>query len=418
MRNFLGDLEIDERPQAFLRSIAAIFILFIVVLSNGMAFAQGGVAAPGRPGDPGDVAFISTGPSGLSSSQCSSSQGCYGQVQQDVFLGIVGNISQDVRDQIHRRLIGASTPAPPLRFTDEQAEFDKSNPFASMRVTDPFNALAYAKAYTKAPPPASVSQWIYGANLIGSADQSNTIGTQISIATVTGAFDITKIGIFSATDALTFIGTGSGSWAHQFSSPGGSWDSSAPAASGTLSYLNGGFSADFTALASWTGYSAAIPLIVASPSNNSVASYTGNAQYRFDFPYSIFIEPTAGVTYTQVFTSSFGTEVADYTEVHGGARIGTEMKWMGYTIEPQLSGSVFKIADYNVGNAALAPAIIPANPNLGLGGRGSAKITVLWTQNLSSYVEGHTTTLSGTKTVPAIAALQTTGGQVGLRYTW
>ena len=105
--------------------------------------------------------------------------------------------------------------------------------------------------------------------------------------------------------------------------------------------------------------------------------------------------------------------------VHGGARIGTEMKWMGYTIEPQLSGSVFKIADYNVGNAALAPAIIPANPNLGLGGRGSAKITVLWTPNFSSYIEGHTSGIAGTKgPVVPIAALQTSGVQTGLRYTW
>ena len=73
---------------------------------------------------------------------------------------------------------------------------------------------------------------------------------------------------------------------------------------------------------------------------------------------------------------------------------------------------------YNIDNVALAPGIIPANPNLGLGGRGAAKITVLWTQNFSSYIEGHTSALSGTKTALGIASMQTTGGQVGLRYTW
>lgn len=66
----------------------------------------------------------------------------------------------------------------------------------------------------------------------------------------------------------------------------------------------------------------------------------------------------------------------------------------------------------------IVATIIPASPNLALGGRGSAKVTVLWTPNFSSYIEGHTSGLAGTKTTFAIPALQTTGAQVGLRYTW
>jgi hypothetical protein len=66
----------------------------------------------------------------------------------------------------------------------------------------------------------------------------------------------------------------------------------------------------------------------------------------------------------------------------------------------------------------LAAGIIPAAPNLGLGGRGSAKITVLWTPNFSSYIEGHTSGLSSTHSVVLIPALQTTGVQAGARYTW
>jgi hypothetical protein len=53
-----------------------------------------------------------------------------------------------------------------------------------------------------------------------------------------------------------------------------------------------------------------------------------------------------------------------------------------------------------------------------LGGRGSAKITVLWNDHFSSYLEGHTSGIAGTKTVVAIPALQTTGAQAGLRHTW
>jgi hypothetical protein len=56
-------------------------------------------------------------------------------------------------------------------------------------------------------------------------------------------------------------------------------------------------------------------------------------------------------------------------------------------------------------------------PAQGLGGGGSAKITVLWTSNFSSYLEGHNSAVAGSKTAPAVAGVQTTGVQAGLRYT-
>jgi hypothetical protein len=62
-------------------------------------------------------------------------------------------------------------------------------------------------------------------------------------------------------------------------------------------------------------------------------SYTWNAQYRFDFQYGIFFEPTGGVTYTDLFTANFGTHIGNSTEVHLGGRVGTEMKWMGFTVQ-------------------------------------------------------------------------------------
>jgi hypothetical protein len=52
-----------------------------------------------------------------------------------------------------------------------------------------------------------------------------------------------------------------------------------------------------------------------------------------------------------------------------------------------LSGAVFQIEDYNVSTNPIAATIIPASPNLGLGGRGSAKVTVLWTDHFSSYLK-------------------------------
>lgn len=135
----------------------------------------------------------------------------YGDVQREIINNTIQNIIQSVRDEIqHRRL---ATPVRRLPFSGEDAEFNNRDPLTARGQSYPFAALAY----TKAPPMAPVtSQWLYGANLIGSGDQSYTFGTRIDTQTVTGAFDVTKIGIFTATDALTFIGTGSNSWSHSF----------------------------------------------------------------------------------------------------------------------------------------------------------------------------------------------------------
>jgi hypothetical protein len=363
--------------------------------------------------------------SGSSSSSSSVyGPGCYGTYQQDILNGMVGNIVTGVRDQIHQRLVTPTTGAAPLRFTGEEADDVSRNFFAAQGASDPFNALAYAKVYTKAPPPAAAPQWIYGANLVGAADEATGFNTNISVGTVTGAFDVTKIGIFTTNDALTFVGTASGSWAHAFSPGITNWNSTTPAGSGTLSYLNGAFSADLTILASGTDYNAA-PTFIA-PTNNSIMSVTANGQYRFDFPYSVFVEPTGGLTYTSVYTSSFGNWEADYTELHAGARAGTEIKWMGFTIEPTISGSVFRIVENTISSDPIAASILPSVPDPGFGFRGSGKITVLWTQNFSSFIEAHATGVAGVKTlVNPVAAyfqdtgvLQTTGVQGGVRYTW
>ena len=342
-------------------------------------------------------------------------------VEQQIINGVIQNIVESVRDQIMRRRL---TP-PPVgmnHFSAEESDFNSKDPFAAKGMSNPFGALAYAKSPILAAPPPSA--WLYGVNLIGNGDRAISIAAQTHIETITGAFDVTKIGIFTATDALTFIGTGSHTWsrAETPALPALPFvvDSSIPSASGTLSYLNGGFSADFTALASWTRSRTNAPLVVI-PDSSSIA-YTGNAQYRFDFPYSVWFEPTAGVTYTEVYTANFGTKLADTTEVHGGGRVGTEMKWMGFTIQPVLSGAVFRIVDSNF-VPVLGPVPAGAVPTPGvLGGRGSGKITVLWTPNFSSYLEVHGSGIASTKTVqPPLgnpAAVDTIGAQAGLRYTW
>jgi len=339
-------------------------------------------------------------------------------IPQEVINNVIQNIIQNVRDQIqHRRVI-----APPgtLRFSGEASDFDSRDPFAAKGVSNPFSALAYAKAPAlAAPPPAT---WLYGVNLVGSGDRAQSNGVEVSVATVTGAVDVTKIGIFTATDALTFIGTGSHSWAHTFSNLGATTitDGSIPSTSGTLSYINGGFSADFTALASWTHNTSNVALGAAGDSSG--VAYTLNGQYRFDFPYTVWIEPTAGVTYSESFTGNFGTKIGDSTEVHGGARAGFETKWLGFTVQPSISGQYYEIVDASGAAGAVVVAGVPVGGTVGTYGvRGSGKINVLWTPQLSSYLEVHGSSITlPNKGLPAVGGLGTSiaGTQAGLRYTW
>ena len=325
-------------------------------------------------------------------------------LQQDIINGVVQNIIQNVRDQIHARLV---SPPGRLGFNADESDFDNRDPFAVHGSPDPFRALGYAKAPAMAPDPGSA--WLYGVNVVGAGDRSVTSGIGTYVSTVTGAFDVTKIGIFTSSDALTFIATGSDSWGHQ----GGlvSVDTSTPSPSGTLSYSNGGFSADFTGFASWTRTAVSIVPFPAAVMEGSLLGYTGNAQYRFDLPYSVFIEPTIGVTYTEGYTANFGAKISDTTEVHGGARFGTEMKWMGYKVQPTLSASVYQIVDSSA--VGVVGSIIPSSM---IGFRGSGKVTVIWTPSFSSFLEAHASGMTGaSQSNLAFSTTQTTGAQAGLR---
>jgi hypothetical protein len=343
-------------------------------------------------------------------------------IEQRIIGSVIQNIVESVRDQVQRRRL---VPPGRLQFSGEEGEFNNRDPFAARGMSNPFGALAYAKAPAMVAP---VPVWLYGANLVGNADRASTFGTDIHVQTVTGAFDITKIGIFTATDALTFIGTGSHTWSQSYNTfvaPLPDFAASIPSTSGTLSYLNGGFSADFTALLSWNRSSVrnVAPILIVAPPDTSSVAYTGNAQYRFDFPYTVWFEPSAGVTYTELYTANFGTKYGDTTEVHGGGRVGFETKWLGYTIQPTLAGFVYKIVDSNFPAPGV---IIPGAPfaaaiQSNLGGRASGKITVIWTPQFSSYLEVHGSGTAPTDQRFALApnsSVQSYGAQGGLRYTW
>jgi hypothetical protein len=332
-------------------------------------------------------------------------------IQQQVVQGVIENILQDIRDQIQSRQL-----IPPLnprryQFTGEESEFNSRDPF-NQTAKDAFGGLAYTKAPPMAPPPPPT--WIYGINAVGSIDKSTAGFISTQAVAGTGAFDATKIGIFTASDALTFVLTGTGIWTHTFG-----LDTDTGSGAGTIAYTNGGFSADFTAAGSESRSTLLSVGIGAAPPDSSSLSYTGNVQYKYDLPYHFFVEPTAGVTYTQLYSANFGTETGDSTEVHGGARFGSEMDFSGFRVTPQVSAVAFQIVDATgalaPGMAAIAGAAAGTNESLGV--RTSAKINVNWTPHFSSYAEVHNSYLPPDLT-HGVPSLSTTGGQVGLRYTW
>ncbi|MBB4381967.1 hypothetical protein SAMN05216573_102466 [Bradyrhizobium sp. Rc3b] len=331
-------------------------------------------------------------------------------IYQEINNNVVQNILQNVRDQLRRRDIVLPSSGR-LAFGVGGSDFDNRDPFAARGVDDPFRALAYAKAPGAVP--AVASGWLYSGNLIGGVDRSMTAGIVTDTSSVTGAFDVTKIGIFAGDDALTFIGTGGGSWSHQ----GGllTVDTTAPSTSVTVAYLRGGLSADLTSFVGWTRSTLSGSGFAPAVIEGNSLGFTGNVQYRFDFPFSVFIEPGIGMTYSEGYSENFGTKISDTTEVHGGARFGTQMRWMDYTVQPSVSLFAYQITD----SSALG-VVGPIIPTSAIGYRGSGKIAVVWSPSFTSYIEVHAIgPASGpSKPLAGYSPTQTTGVQAGLRYTW
>lgn len=331
-------------------------------------------------------------------------------IEQEIVIWThVHNHLQTVRDVIQNRNL--TPPVGMSRFTAEESDFDPRRPF-ERSARHAFDALGYAKAPATAP--AATPVWLFGVNAIGAVDETRTVTGSTTASSGSGAFDVTKIGIFTASDALTFIATGTGIWAHTFG-----LDITTGSGAGTLAYTNGGFSADFTTAATWSRPSSLIAAVIAPPNSSSV-SYTGNVQYKYDLPYTVYIEPTIGVTYMETYTANFGTKTGDATELHVGGRMGVEWNWIGYKVQPQISGQVFK----NVAQSGVLAGAVPGLPfavagtDAGLGGRGAVRFNVIWTPNFSSFLDVHASTLGSTKTFATLVGTQTVGGSAGMRYSW
>ena len=176
-------------------------------------------------------------------------------IEQEIVRNAVQNILWTVRDQIQNRKI---TPPPGMmRFTGEESEFDPRRPF-EQSARHAFDALGYAKSPKMAP--AATPTWLFGFNAIGAVDETRTVFASTTAASGTGEIDVTKIGIFTASDTLTFVATGTGIWAHTFG-----LDIATSSGAGTLAYTNGGFSADFTTAATWSRPNSLIAAVIARP---------------------------------------------------------------------------------------------------------------------------------------------------------
>lgn len=329
-------------------------------------------------------------------------------VTDQIIQNVVQNILQNVRDQVQRRNLVPLVPQRALRFSGEDANL-ASNSDA------PFSAMAYAKMPTKAPPmlaPPS-SQYLYGFNLSASGDASEATSAGVTTITrsvaATGAVDITKIGVFNDSDAVSVIFTGMGIW-----SSATGLDATTSVGAGTIAYINGGFSTDFTVNGNWTRSSLAI-LGIPTTSNTSGVSYSPNVQYKFELGNSWYIEPTVGFTYTQTFDGNFDTQSGHSTEVHGGARIGFESVWNGVRVQPSVSAAAFSVVDQSIGGGVILVGGVPVPVAAGattigqVGARASGKLNILWTDKFSSFVEAHGS---------SIANITAYGASGGLRWTF
>ena len=295
-------------------------------------------------------------------------------IARHVVQGVIVNIIRAIHDNLQQR--GTTRSESRTSFTDEDST-------AAGTYDDAFAALGYNGMPTKAvpqPQPAQ-SSFQYGATVTGTGERDQNTDetgstTVTNSFTATGSADATKIGIFNASDTLTLLILGSRSWAQ---APG--TDSTTNGVAGTVSYANGGFSADFTIQSQSTKSTITIGNVNAAADSNSV-SYSENVQYKFDLPHAWFIEPTVGMTYTH--TQVVASQGGHSTEIQGGARIGTEVIWNGVHIQGTVTATAFSpVSD--------SPVTLQTGH---LGGRGVAKWNLLWSDNFSSFIEVHGTLIS------------------------
>jgi hypothetical protein len=338
---------------------------------------------------------------------CATQYGSGPEISREVVNSTIQTIVQSVRDGIHTAS-GTAVPgtAGLMRFTSEQK--------GDAVYQDAFGALAYAKEplLTKAPAAPVAPSLIWGITAVGSGDSQRTSffggtgATPDSVANTAvavGAVDVTKIGIFSAKDALNVMVLGSDA----FTSVSGV-RTDTPGVGTAITYLNGGVSADFI-------FNSGFSHTDGSSLNVTAYSYSADFNNRWDAPNNWWFESTFGTTYADAYQN--GAVIGQVWTVQGGARFGTEFVLAnGVKVQPVLTALAYSNvtesgSQFMVPNGANGNLIVSGDQGQ-LWGKGAAKFTFIFTPNFSAYIEGNVRGTTGD--VTAIGY----GGQLGLRWTW
>ena len=148
--------------------------------------------------------------------------------------------------------------------------------------------------------------------------------------------------------------------------------------------------------------------------NTTVA---GNVNYRFDLQNNMWIEPTAGVQYTNSTYASdaaqLGLADGSLVMIQGGARFGSNFYWNNVRLTTIVTGLAYD--DVLVKGGFIAGAGFLGNNLLAqadqgqLRGRGILALNFDFGQGVSSFVQGE---VRGGK------GLFGAGGRAGVRYQW
>jgi hypothetical protein len=347
---------------------------------------------------------------------------------------------QSIRDEIQRRMAARAVQAVPFQAEDssQQPGYDEV-----------FGALGYAKSPTVKSTPSAEPTSLplsFGFWATGSADHESSTPLRINpiggnlpggrpppeTITTTNAFvaggDVTKIGIFTASDALV-VGA-NGSFAHAGASASITGPGSVTTTQGIgifTAYVNGGFSMDF-AFGDTTA-AMVTPTGISFGFDNRAYSYTGNVQYKFELPNAWWVEPTVGVNVAETrYGNPLGFPLlanGDTTTVQGGVRFGTEVTWFGIHVQPTFTGLAY--SNVHVVNGGADPLNLTPNAKGEVWGKGDAKLNFVFSDKFSAYIEGFVQGTSGGTGAPASAPIfdgagngtvNTFGysGQIGVRW--
>ena len=315
----------------------------------------------------------------------------------DARQAVNGNVQSAIisaRDQIQGTSLG---PRPNVR----ALPFQPDDSSTTSRYEEAFGALGYAGSPKRAKPLAAAPapQWYFGLWGTGSYEHVSTTSCGASLNTNTnaavGGGDITKIGIFTASDALVVGINGSHSASHF-----GNESTNTDGKGAYIAYVYAGFSTDFA----FNRFNFSTYLNgVNEGEDGKTSNYAWNIQYKFDLSGAWWVEPTVGGNLANTPFSNALMINGGTTTIQGGARVGTELQWNGIRVQPTLTGLAFSNTRVVTGGFDTAGVVVTDKGQLW--GKGIAKVNFEFSKNFSAWIEGSLRGTSGTVSTTAYTGL-------------